>query len=197
MNSTGAVCIVNFGSIILPGDSIRHDRRQKIVCGNDEGRGRVDSARQVADSRTRSEVSADSRPVSSSEVVDELMARVVAPCLNTVPGLGPGSQAVLKGVLLVGPPGVGKTFAVRALQETCKDICTVSPRSLQANVLYVVLCYVVLRCVVVCSGVELYLLVVCRITLSCTVFNSVLFTSAPPCASDTREGTQHPRHPRR
>lgn len=65
----------------------------------------------------------DLRPVSSSAVVEELRARIVAPFQNL------RSTVLLRGVLLVGPPGVGKTFAVRVLKTVCADSCKVSPTS--------------------------------------------------------------------
>jgi hypothetical protein len=131
VNSTGAVSIVKLGSIILPTDPTCPARRREAVpvCGNDRHPGQSDQSNHFGDTvqnpdareKTREEMIADSRPVSSSEVVDELMARVVAPCLalGQRQGWGQGqkqglgqcpSLSVLKGVLLLGPPGVGKTF---------------------------------------------------------------------------------------
>lgn len=63
----------------------------------------------------------DLRPVSSSAVVEELRARIVAPFQNL------RYTVLLRGVLLVGPPGVGKSFAVKALQTVCVGSCKVSP----------------------------------------------------------------------
>lgn len=170
MNSSGAISIVNFSSIIIPSDPIRYERRTEVISvdGDDAHQNQSNQSNQYGDAiqnsdttkRTKEDTSDENRPISSSEVVDELRARVVDPCLaaaqgrgwntgqghgqeqgygqgqgqgwgtglGTDRGQGPGSLSlsVLKGVLLLGPPGVGKTFAVRALQSVCRDVCTVS-----------------------------------------------------------------------
>lgn len=65
----------------------------------------------------------NSCPHSSISVVREIISRVVMPV--TYPHLTGHRSIRLKGLLLVGPPGVGKTYAVRAVKHLCRSICEV------------------------------------------------------------------------
>jgi len=65
----------------------------------------------------------NSCPHSSISVVREIISRVVMPV--TYPHLTGHRSVRLKGLLLVGPPGVGKTYAVRAVKHLCRSICNV------------------------------------------------------------------------
>lgn len=71
----------------------------------------------------QSEYGNSSCPHSSISVVREIISRVVMPV--TYPHLTGHRSVRLKGLLLVGPPGVGKTYAVRAVKHLCRSICDV------------------------------------------------------------------------
>lgn len=53
-------------------------------------------------------------------MVRELIDRVVRPSIDLP------SVTQYKGVMLLGPPGVGKTYAVKAVKHLCRDWCKVS-----------------------------------------------------------------------
>jgi SpoVK/Ycf46/Vps4 family AAA+-type ATPase len=60
--------------------------------------------------------------VAKTKVVHEILSRVVQPMLKAVLLPKEGSRFVMyRGFMLLGPPGVGKTFAVRAVQTLCRQ----------------------------------------------------------------------------
>ena len=57
-----------------------------------------------------------------TKVVEEIINRVVMPsCLKNIP-----RSALPRGIMLLGSPGVGKTYAVKAVKEICRDKCDVN-----------------------------------------------------------------------
>ena len=59
---------------------------------------------------------------SATFVVEELTRRIIDPLLAAPEG---GRNCLYRGVLLLGPPGVGKTHAVRAVRQRCRHLCDV------------------------------------------------------------------------
>lgn len=63
----------------------------------------------------------NSMNASTTSIVEDIIKYVVIPAL--VPF---NAFMKIRGILLLGPPGVGKTFAVKAVQNLCIDLCHVS-----------------------------------------------------------------------
>lgn len=64
----------------------------------------------------------DSLPCSCTAVVQKIIDRTIVPLLQDIP-----CAARLNGMMLLGPPGVGKTFALRAVQAiaAAQSMCEV------------------------------------------------------------------------
>ena len=129
VNSSGLVSVIHLGTVIFPLpttiDSSRIPHKlslSHITKSSDAGRESKSRGRDYSGSSSSTSSNKDdapSRPVSNTAVVDELIETVVFPALYLHPRIH------LKGVLLLGPPGVGKTFAIKALKMYCKNICKV------------------------------------------------------------------------
>lgn len=59
---------------------------------------------------------------SRTRVVDEIIKRIIDPLIIQPPV---PNHFLFKGLMLLGPPGVGKSFAVQAVQSLCQEICEV------------------------------------------------------------------------
>lgn len=63
--------------------------------------------------------SSDERAYSATNVVKQIITNLIIPKVVM-------SQPTLNGVILLGPPGVGKSYAISAVRSLCRDICQVS-----------------------------------------------------------------------
>jgi DNA replication protein DnaC len=61
-----------------------------------------------------------SNTYSKTKIVEEIIGRVIQPVVAKVPNV-----ARFSGIMLLGPPGVGKSYAVSAVQFHCREICDV------------------------------------------------------------------------
>lgn len=127
VNSMGSVSVIHLGTVIFPltptVDSSRTSHELSLSHITTSSNSDVESNNRdgnYSSSSTSSNMDdAAPRPVSNTAVVDELIETVVFPALYLDPRIH------LKGVLLLGPPGVGKTFSIKALKTYCKSICKV------------------------------------------------------------------------
>lgn len=55
-----------------------------------------------------------------TKAVQEIITRVIDPILQNVP-----NSLHFKGMMLLGPPGVGKSYALKVVKEICSDRCEV------------------------------------------------------------------------
>lgn len=116
INALGPVSVINLGTIIFPvttivrGSSTLHELARPQITDNSNNIGLVSSTTGSTDEE-------DFQPISNTKVVNELIETVVYPALYLNPSIHQN------GILLLGPPGVGKTFAMKALKSCCKGFC--------------------------------------------------------------------------
>ena len=61
----------------------------------------------------------------STQAVQQLLRTAILPCVTAIP-----PSASVRGVLLLGPPGVGKSFSVRAVQQLCTGMVDITIREI-------------------------------------------------------------------
>lgn len=69
------------------------------------------------------ESSDNSKNACQTKVVLEIINRVIDPVLNEIPN---GLQ--FKGIMLLGPPGVGKSYSLKVVKQVCSGRCQVTLR---------------------------------------------------------------------
>jgi len=67
-----------------------------------------------------STILAPKQAFSCTSIVTEIIHHVIQPFLHQVPEI-----LRYKGIMLLGPPGVGKSFALSAVQQYCRSVCDV------------------------------------------------------------------------
>lgn len=76
----------------------------------------------IQDSASQSLQSTNKDIVSSrTKIVDEIIRKVIDPVSSRLPTL-----ASFQGILLLGPPGVGKSYSLQVIKQLCQDYCDVN-----------------------------------------------------------------------
>jgi hypothetical protein len=66
-----------------------------------------------------------------TKVVQEIIERIIDPVVNGVP-----SSLQFKGMMLLGPPGVGKSYSLRVVKQVCADRCQVGSNKVPLLIIF-------------------------------------------------------------